>query len=85
MKDRFFGLLGTCGMVISLAAMMPTPIAYGSGCNGPRVPICTATPGCVPASVTDPSCASGGFQTGICTGTAPTCGCKTTTDGCVCK
>ena len=38
MKDRFFSLLGTSGLIISLAAFVPTPIANASG-----IPACGGT------------------------------------------
>ena len=46
MKDRFFSLLGTCGLALALATLLPPPAAYawGSGSGGGGNP-CVGT-GC---------------------------------------
>ncbi len=84
MKDRFFSLLGACGLLIALSACLPAPSAYGSGCSGPPPPPSCRGTGCVVEIVHDTVICAEHQPPGACTG-APECGCYLkAVGGCVC-
>lgn len=73
MLNRFFSVLGACGLTIVLTGIVPMTTAYASGSD------CGGT-GC--AKETDGTCKRT-QPDGACTG--QNCGCKTTSSGCACR
>jgi len=90
MKDRFFSLLGTCGLALALATLLPPPAAYawGSGSGGGGNP-CTVVRACATDTLEGTAyVACGVGNDGACTGAPPNaCGCQQltgTNGGCPC-
>jgi hypothetical protein len=85
MKERIISFLGTCGILITVVALLPEMTAFSSGGGTGQPPCAVAGTGCVEDPLWDPimtqfrNCAAPTLQIpGNCTGTD--CSCTTISD-----